>query len=210
MSLSLKRKPSTLDMCVHTSTLHVHTQHQGVSCSTQAFSSLTELNSGTCTWNSRIPREPCGKRVCGQWQLDWLAITGQTAWLNTTSGTSVAFSSSSVVHGQPTLVFSKTPNFSGHLSILADYFHAISNAPYLLLHPTMLLQRIPISLLIWRRPWKNELVCKCSSLPCHQTTIIPNRVYKQSNPMSLFCLHKLCCIHTKTEQQKCRSGKRMF
>lgn len=81
MSLSLKRKPSTLDMCVHTSTLHLHTQHQGVSCSTQAFSSLTELNSGTCTWNSRIPREPCGKRVCGQWQLDWLAITGLTAWL---------------------------------------------------------------------------------------------------------------------------------
>lgn len=95
MSLSLKRKPSTLDVCVHTC-IHIYTtstctyptsrsqlQHTGLS-------SLTELNSGTCTWNARISRESCGKRVCGQWQLGWFALTGLTAWLNTTSGTSVA------------------------------------------------------------------------------------------------------------------------
>lgn len=180
MSLPLKRKPSTLDVCTCT---HIYTtptctyptsrsqlQHTGLS-------SLTELNSGTCTWNARISPESCGKRVCGQWQLGWFAITGLTAWLNTTSGTSVAFSPNTMVQSQPTLVFSKTPNFFGHFSILADYFHAISNAPYLLLlHPTMLLQPMPTSLLIWSRPWKSELICKRSSPPCHQMTIIPNRV----------------------------------
>lgn len=144
-------------------------------------SSLTELTLGTYIWSARISQEPCGDNVwthtwvCGQWQLSWSAITRLSAWLNTTAGASVysrrgigLFSPTTVVHN-PQLLCSQRPNFFGHLFLHSSrLFQDISSAPYLrLLHTTMLLQFIPISLLIWSQPWKRELICKRSLLPCH-------------------------------------------
>lgn len=159
-------------MCVHS---HVHTQQWGVMLQHTGLSSLTDLNLGTYIWNARISLEPCGKRVCGQWQLGWFAITGLSAWLNTAATSLLTYHCGL----QPTNSWVLKDNFSRHFSILADYFQTISSASYLLLlHPTMLLQFIPISLLIWSQPWKKEVICERSSLPCHQVAIIPNRAKK--------------------------------
>lgn len=137
-------------------------------------SSLTELTLGTYIWSARISQEPCGDNVwthtwvCGQWQLSWSAITRLSAWLNTTAGASV-YSHPPLLYTTHNSCVLKDPTSLGiYFSILADYFQDISSAPYLrLLHTTMLLQFIPISLLIWSQPWKRELICKRSLLPCH-------------------------------------------
>ena len=129
--------------------------------------------------------------------------------LNITAGTTI----SSHLPLWPTnqLLCSQRPNFSGHFCILADYFHTISSAPYfLLLHPTMLLQFIPISLLILSQPWKKELICKHSSLPCQQMAIIPNRAkYGQIQCHSSVFISSVSHAHqnrTRTKLQYKKEG----